>query len=649
MKRSSRMAVVGVVVLAAGWGCANETGGRGDATPADGSADVGADAVPSDTGAETSESCSPDLEGRTRCSDGQLASCIAGLWQRANCPGATVCDDGACLPALCTPGDASCTDDRTRRVCNTTGTRYLDAPCVDSVCQDGACVAGCVPGERRCAAEDVLECQADLSEAVVATCDTAQGELCRGGRCLTACEVIGTKRGYVGCDYWAADLPNDASATDNIFAFAFSNVSPTAEAAVTVTYPWGTVEHVTVPAGDLATHKLPVPRWLSQITAAGIGRFGFRIESDKPIAAWMFNPLERYDADAESTVATNDASILIPAPSLGTSYVAVTWSDPGEFSGPPYVTVIATRDGTKVTVTPTETIPIAQSPYLLVKGAAATVTLNAYETLNLEPPALPKVRTDMTGTRIEADTNAVAVFSGNRCARVPDIGRFCDHIETQLPPLEAWGDSFVVAKFTDRGGEFDYFRVVAQEDGTVLTFDPPLASGPEAPTLQAGAFWQFASKSDFALTSNHPILLAQFMASESMTTPPGPFGVSEDCPPEIGGTCQGDPALVLPAPVAQWRPDQIFLVPDTYAHQFISVVFTAGTTMTLDGVAVDTSLARTIGSAAWRAVTLPTSGGRRTLVGSAPLGVIVYGFDHNISYAYNGGLDFRNLRLPPPP
>ncbi len=648
MKRPSCMPVASVVALALG-GCASDTGGQADAAPRDTAAPSDAPHDVAEALADTHEACAPGLEGRTRCSDGQLASCIAGVWELARCPGATVCDDGACLPASCTAGDASCADDRTRRVCNPTGTRWIDVPCAEGVCRDGACTEGCVAGERRCDGSAVLECQTDFSEAIVATCVTADGELCRAGRCLTACEVMGTKRGYVGCDYWAADLPNDASAIDNIFAFAFSNVSATKDAAVTVTSPWGTVQQVTVPAGDLATHKLPVPRWLSQITTAGIGRFGFRIESDQPIAAWMFNPLERYDVTAEATVATNDASILIPAPSLGTSYLAVTWSDPGEYSGPPYVTVIATRDDTKVTVTPTETIPIAQSPYLLVKGAAATVTLDAYETLNLEPPALPKVRSDMTGTRIESDTNTVAVFSGNRCARVPDIGRFCDHIETQLPALEAWGDSFVVAKFTDRGGEADYFRVVAQVDGTVLTFDPPLASGPEAPTLQAGAFWQFASKSDFALTSNHPILLAQFMASESMTTPPGPFGVSEYCPPEIGGTCQGDPALVLPAPVAQWRADQIFLGPDTYQHQFISVVFAAGTTMTLDGVAVDTSLGRTVGSAAWRAVTLPTSGGRRTLVGSAPLGVIVYGFDHNISYAYNGGLDFRNLRLPPPP
>ena len=131
-----------------------------------------------------------------------------------------------------------------------------------------------------------------------------------------------------------------------------------------------------------------------------------------------------------------------------------------------------------------------------------------------------------------------------------------------------------------------------------------------------------------------------------MTTPPGPFGVSADCPVDIGGTCQGDPSLVLAAPLEQWRADAIFLVPDTYRHQFINLAFASGTTLTLDGVALDTSAAAAIGATSWRALTVPTGGGYRTLTASAPTAVVVYGYDHNISYAYNGGLDFANLRAP---
>jgi len=583
--------------------------------------------------------CTVETNGLARCSaDGRRELCLDGGWQVSSCDAGDACDAGECLPIVCTPGASQCVDERSRTLCNASGTVLQREVCTLGLCANDVCASTCSPGFFRCDGQTVLECGADGVDSIVQTCRADAGEQCAGGRCLTECEVKGAKRGYLACDFWAADLPNDETAADNIFAFAFSNGS-TRPATVTVTYPWGPVEHVEVPVGGIATHALPVPRILSQIPGAGIGRFGFRIQSTEPIAAFMFNPLERYDAAAQTTVATNDASLLIPATALGTRYLAITWSDPGQYSKPPYVTVVATHDGTELIVRPTSTIKLAQSPYRAPAGEDTRITLQAYETLNLETPSALGVHTDLTGTSITSLNHPVAVFSGNRCARVPDAGRFCDHIETQLPPLETWGDRFVVTKFTDRGGESDYFRVLAQADATELVFDPPLV----APTLLAGGMWQFESKGDFTMTSSKPVLLAQFMASQNMTTPPGPFGVSVDCPGGIGGTCQGDPALVLAAPIDQWRGDVIFLVPDTYEHQFINVAFNAGTEMVLDGVAVDTSAAKVVGSGDWRSLVIPTSGGYRTLTASRPVAVIVYGYDHNISYAYSAGLDFKSL------
>jgi len=609
--------------------------GSGDApdsaTTSDGMPADGEEIIPS--------ACSAEANGLARCAaDGRLETCLAGTWQSSLCPTASACDEGACAPIVCTPGEARCEDERTRVSCNPAGTRLLREVCTFGVCRDDACATGCAPGSLRCDGQSILACGVAGEETIVRTCSALAGEQCAGGQCLSECEIKGAKRGYLACDFWAADLPNDDTAIDNVFAFAFSNGS-TRPAVVTVTYPWGPVEHIDVPVGGLATHALPVPRVLSQISAPGVGRHGFRIQSSEPIAAFMFNPLERYDALATASVATNDASLLIPATALGTRYLAITWSDPGQYSRPPYVTVVATTDDTRLVVRPTVTISMAQPPYIARAGEETSVTLQAHETLNLETASEPGVRRDLTGTSVVSLNHPVAVFSGNRCARVPDIGRFCDHLETQLPPLETWGDRFVVTKFTDRGGEADYFRVLALEGATELVFDPPRA----APTLVAGGVWEFDSRVDFTLSSSKPVLLAQFMASQSMTTPPGPFGVSGDCPPEIGGTCQGDPALVLAAPVEQWRNDVIFLVPDTYSHQFINVAFEVGTGMSLDGVAVDTSGARAVGGDGWRSLVIPTSGGYRSLIASRPVGVLVYGYDHNISYAYNAGLDFKAL------
>jgi len=597
------------------------------------------DVAPVDGDVAVPVACTVETTGLTRCASvGAVETCVAGAWQASACQAGDVCDEGACAPVVCTPGEANCVAERTRGVCNPAGTRVLREVCTFEVCVDGACATSCAAGFRRCDGQSILECGSDGSEAFVRTCDAAAGEQCAGGECLTECEVKGAKRGYLACDFWAADLPNDETSIDNVFAFAFSSGS-TRPAVVTITYPWGPVEQVEVPVGGIGIHTLPVPRRLSQIPGPGIGRYGFRIQSSQPIAAFMFNPLERYDQEDATAVATNDASLLIPATALGKRYLAITWSDLGQFSRPPYVTVVATKDDTQLVVRPTTTITMAQRPYIARAGEETSVTLQAFETLNLETPSGPGSRRDLTGTSVVSLNHPVAVFAGNRCARVPDSARFCDHLETQLPPLETWGDRFVVTKFTDRGGESDYFRVLAQEGGTELVFDPPRA----APILVEGEMFEFDSKVDFTLTSSKPVLLAQFMASQSMTKAPGPFGISRDCPPEFQGTCQGDPSLVLAAPVAQWRNDAIFLVPDTYAHQFINLAFTAGTELTLDGQRIDTSGASSIGAGDWRSLVVATTGGYRSLAASRPVGVVVYGYDHNISFAYNAGLDFKAL------
>jgi hypothetical protein len=494
-----------------------------------------------------------------------------------------------------------------------------------------------VPDSRRCEGADVLVCNGDFTESAETTCSS--NEHCVDGRCISNCELAGLKRGYLGCNYLAADLPNDESALDNIFAFTFANASPLRTANVTVTSPWGTTDTITVEPGGIGIHPLPVPRFLSQIVAPGFRDAAFFIDSDEPIAAVMFNPLERFDAETSATVATNDAALLIPRAALGLDHIAMTWSDPGQFSRPAFVVIVADTDGTEITIISPETIVLPTAPFAIPRDTATTVVMNRGQTLNLEPTPTTGQRTDMAGTRVTSHNHPVAVFSGNRCARVPDSGRFCDHIETQVPPISSLGREHVVTRFADRGDAVDYMRVIAINDDTVLTFDPPRT----AVTLAAGQIHTFSTNVDIVLSSNHPVLVGQFMASQSTTRPDGPFGQSPDCPPDFGGSCIGDPSLVLAAPVAQWRQDLVFLVPDTYRYAFVNIAFAEGSDIRLDDTIISTETAAPIGGSPWRAMTLPMEPGRHILRSDRPLSAIVYGYDHNISFAYNAGLDFRQV------
>lgn len=592
--------------------------------------------------AEVAE-CSAALGDGPRCtSTSSYETCVNGQWLETNCPALTGCDGGECLTLICAEDQTRCADEVTLEVCNDAGTAYLSRPCAEEeTCWDDACHPPCEPGDHFCRGPNVIQCQDDRSELVLEHCDPALGKQCVDAQCLTACEFSGSKDGYLACDFVAADLPNNLEALDNTFAFAFANGSAR-DALITITYPWGPTVDLTVEVGGLTTHLLPVPRHQSQIAKPLMGRYGFRIHSTEPIAAFMFNPLERYDVEAEHVVSTSDASLLIPVTGCGTEYVALTFGDRGVLSNPPFVVVVAFTDDTEVTVIPTATVKdLGQPPYQLLRDQPTTVTLQGLDVLNLEPPSAEGVRRDMSGTRISSN-KPVAVFAGNRCGRVPIDSGFCDHLETQIPPLDTWGKRFVATKLTDRGGESDYFKVMAQSDATVLTFDPPRA----APELAAGEVWEFSSTESFTLEASEPILVAQFMASSAQTSPPGPFGVSQPCDHTYNGTCQGDPSMVLPAPTEQWLDDLEFLVPDTYAHQFINIAFSEGTQMRLDGQDVNTNAAAPVGSGQWRHLTLPATGGPHKLEASQPVGVVIYGFDHNISYAYSAGLNFRRLQAP---
>lgn len=631
------------------------TGSGGDVVNAGDAADVTSlpettstsDTMPSDTCLD--DSCLPTIDGsecqgdQARCSQsGALEVCVDGRFVPSKCPSDTVCVLGECKAPLCQVGATRCASFIEKEVCASDGTTYLKQACPSgTACLVDDCVPGCVPGTTRCEDNIVYRCNNEGKEEKDEECNTPEGEVCAGGRCYTACEWQDSKRGNYGCRFYAAQLPNDETADDNIFAFVFSNPDPVRTVKVTITDPTGKLSVVSVGPESLAKHELVPPRSFI-VRGSGITHSGFRIDSTHPIVAFMFNPLEKYDKDSLNKVATNDGSLLLPSSVLGTEYLAVTWSDPGQYSQPPYLTVVAVDDDTEVTITPSVTLLIPFEPFVLAANKAYTFKLGAQDTLNLEAKGL-----DLTGTRISS-TRPVAAFSGNACARVPNSGRFCDHVETQLPALETWGKEYWVTKFTDRGGDSDYFRVVARDDNTTLTFDPPRDN---VPTLKKGKYYEFESKESFKLSADKPVMLAQFMASMSMTSPTGPFGKDEPpytnnyCPDEDvgGGTCWGDPSLVLVPAKEQLRTQYIFLVPDTYLYDFVNIAFAPGTTITLNDVPLDLTPAKPVGAGEFLSITLKMESGVKKLVASAPVAVIVYGFDHNISYAYNAGLNFSVL------
>lgn len=588
-----------------------------------------------------------------------------------------------------------------------------------AVCSDALkkCVS-CQPAELACEGADVSRCRADGSGFdVVLGCDTGSGQACDKGACHPLCEEAETTRSNVGCEYWAVDLDNaNVGATNNAaaqqFAVVVSNPQTGVAATVTITQddgvPGGPQKPVVVATGKVLPRALTVfklgPREVDGSpdgefdtgTGTALTRHAYRIQTSFPVVAYQFNPLDN------AAVFSNDASLLKPVSALGPAqaggplapaYVVVGWpqtiahtDDPSTNFDPnspidlrAFLTIVGTREATKIRVkTRARVIPgggVKDTP----AGGVIEATLDPFDVLNLETGGF---NADFTGSIIEAN-GPVVVFSGSEASDAPFFKtlseRFCcaDHLEEQLDPIRTAGTHFVAAHGPSRTRtvvaagaataevpEPDYFRVVAALDvpTTVKTTLP--APDDQFVLAGRGDFRNLATTRDFMLTASAAVVLGNVSPSQEAA------GIRRGLP-------GGDPSLIVVPPIEQWRSDYVFLTPDKYAFDFITVVAKPSAKVKLDGDLLDDK----------RCVVTPADGldeqqrgakdppyvvytcqlsfatidpkkeapdnltpgdqndGVHRITSDTPAGLLVSGFDSFVSYGYAGGTDLREIQV----
>lgn len=428
---------------------------------------------------------------------------------------------------------------------------------------------------------------------------------------------------------------------------------------------------------------------LNDGTHSAVSSNAFRIWSSHPVMAYQFNPLEN------SQVFSNDASLLLPTSAVGRQYSVVSWpqtigNSEDEFLDfdslrtdeglRAFLTIIGTQDDTVVEVTFGEHIrrvvgagPIPESG----PGDKMSLQVNRFDVVNLETAG---TLSDFTGTKVSS-SKAVTVFVGSEASDVPgftDLStRQCcaDHLEEQLFPDDTLGLGFVVAHMPSRtralaqsaapGVSLGVAEAVESERVRILA----IAEGEtHVQTSLAGTDGSFVlshlqdrilvADADFAISSDRPIAVLQALPSQGVT------GIPRGYP-------GGDPAIVMVPPREQYREEYIFLTPDKYAFDFVAIVAELDADVLLDGASVVTDPRCTAGEAlslpgeivnVWHRVyrcqlsfpevargekieVLPGTqdDGVHRLVSNRPAGLIVYGFDSFVSYAYAGGLDLDVL------
>ncbi|QDG53052.1 hypothetical protein FIV42_20585 [Persicimonas caeni] len=580
--------------------------------------DVGADA---DAGPDGQ--CTP---GERQCADlWTLATCNTSGdgFDETNCGQGALCRQGRCEQAQgsCAAGERTCATLSEALVCADDGLGFDSETCEsDELCHRGTCqVLTCVPSQTSCQGNDVVRCSDDGSaQTAVQTCGS--GEVCEAGACVADTGPCANQKGYLGCEFLAADLDHMDPGDDQQFGISVSN-SHTAPVDVTITTGDGSqVTSQTIAVGQLQTFELA----RRDVDNTGLTRQSYIVESTGPVTVHQFNPLNR------SGVASTDASLLLPSHAIGTDYMVLGWPTTTSFrvtEGRAYFTIIAAEDATQVTVEPTAPIEAGGGVSALTPGQRQTFTLDRGQVLSLSTPN--EAGHDLSGSTITS-TKPVAVYSGSECADVPVGTAACDHLEQQLYPTDTWGATLVAAKFAPRDEEVDVYRLIASQDGTQVSFTPAVG-GSSQTTLDRGQVYEFSTAEHFLLEASAPVLLGQFMV-----------GASDDgvCSGLFCSGSPGDPAFLLNVSTRQYRSDYIVLIPAGFGDNFLSITAPTGTSVSVDGQAVSVTPSAITGTN-WQVYQVPVGEGVHRVEASQPVGLTAHGYDQYVSYAYPGGLSLE--------
>jgi hypothetical protein len=578
------------------------------------------------------------------------------------------CRPGSPRCKRCEADDLEC-DPNVIQMCNDEGTGWVDG--------------------MRCNFEEGIACYDGDCERM---CDRAEAE-----RSYVGCEFYA-----VDLDNAAIDDLNNAAAQQ--FAVAVANphdvpVDVTVEvndAAFGQTALPRLLSEVTVPPGSLEVFELPQREvdgssigGLNDGTHSALTSNAFRFEATHPITAYQFNPLENVN------VFSNDASLLLPTSAIGSEYTVVTWPQTIGSSKDPeldfdstsdredlraFLTIVGTEPGTQVTVKlgaeATQVVPTSGRD-LLGPGDEVKLEIGPFDVINLETQG---TNVDFTGS-IVTSSQPVTVFVGSEASDVPRFGTYAtrqccaDHLEEQLFPDAVAGTSFSVARMPSRSyalaeaarsgqvidiaitDEPEWIRVIALADDTEVVTTLPEPDN--AFTLDKGQARLFRIEQDFLLDARYPVAVLQALPSQGVT------GIPRQYP-------GGDPSIITVPPIRQYRQDYIFLTPDKYAFDFVVITAESRATVLLDGENVEDRCDKPAPAdgleyerdeiperVVYRCqLSFPevTSGplgetfpgdqhdGVHTVVSDREVGIVVYGFDRFVSYAYVGGLDLDVLQ-----
>ncbi|RYY72808.1 MAG: hypothetical protein EOO52_20330, partial [Gammaproteobacteria bacterium] len=215
--------------------------------------------------------------------------------------------------------------------------------------------------------------------------------------------------------------------------------------------------------------------------------------------------------------ARSGSSLILPTNTLGREYTVTSFRSStnsqgggtnGSSAGSQF-TIVGIEDNTTVEIVPST----SDVNGVRAANVAYTVLLNRgdvyqFRTIFSEDVTGTKIRSLSTST---SSCKPIAVFSGSSWTSLNcQNASGGDNLFQQLIPASAWGKNYITAPFADR--EYDIFRIIVKNPLTVVT----LNGTPISPsTLVNNTYYQFTSSTANVITADQPIMVVQYMISET--------------------------------------------------------------------------------------------------------------------------------------
>ncbi len=430
-------------------------------------------------------------------------------------------------------------------------------------------------------------------------------------------------------------LPGVASAAssegnDFIVGFLANTViTPTIE--LHLTSPVSMSVQVEYPVGiNLGAPVALTPGNVSIVTIPNTASTGWPVgaPSLNAVRASSVNPAQRFTCYMiNRAFSTSDAGLALPLDSLGNFYRIIT-ATPSLGGGKQYgsqFVVVATQNGTTVTITPSQNLQSGQPA-----GVPFNVILNRGEGWftagTTSGPA-----GDLTASTVQS-TLPVSVTNGVGCEQIDT--QACDHVFEVAQPVQTWGTGIPAADLPGFATTGVHYRIMADANNTTV-----LQDGVSIGVLNAGQF----------LTT--PILPGDHVFEGQNAGNPAPIFVVQFMPGGATGICaSGDPSIGNVIPAGQYESAYTFSAVGggQFLCNFATIIARNADvgTLTLDGVAVPASSFTTIGTSGYLSARVPVSSGAHQTASLSGHGLTVEGYNTFDSYLYPGGAALNPINVP---